>query len=66
MDDIREIWFRCSGCSREAYCGVEFDSFDDPQVMCPFCNRVMPLDEVRLDRRRPASGKAGKRNTETT
>ena len=45
----REIWFRCSHCTRESYCGQEFDQLKDPDVLCPFCGTTMKLATVRLD-----------------
>jgi hypothetical protein len=47
----REIWFRCPGCGEESYCGGEFALMRDPDVMCPYCHRRMPLAQVRLDAR---------------
>lgn len=45
----REIWFRCSHCARESYCGQEYEQINDPQVLCPFCGALMKLGAVRLD-----------------
>lgn len=44
----REIWFKCSKCGRESYCGSEFDQYADPDVMCPFCGEIMKLAQVRI------------------
>jgi 2,5-furandicarboxylate decarboxylase 1 len=44
----REIWFRCTHCSRESYCGQEFEQLENPEVLCPFCGKVMKLSDVRL------------------
>lgn len=51
MSSQREIWFQCEQCRRESYCGSEFEELADPNVFCPFCRHVMPLEEARLDRR---------------
>lgn len=45
----REIWFRCLNCSKESYCGQEFVHLEDPDVLCPFCGRLMKLASCRLN-----------------
>ena len=44
----REIWFRCSACERESYCGQEYEELKDPDVLCPYCGHTMKLAAVRL------------------
>lgn len=44
----REIWFKCNFCGRESYCGKEFEEMEDPEVMCPFCRKLLKLDECRI------------------
>ena len=45
----REIWFKCDSCGRESYCEAEFNDIDDPEVMCPFCRKMLRLNESRLN-----------------
>ena len=45
----REIWFRCSACERESYCGQEYEELKDPDVLCPYCGHTMKLAAARLD-----------------
>ena len=45
----REIWFRCSACERESYCGQEYEELRDPDVLCPYCGHTMKLAAARLD-----------------
>ncbi len=47
-DEEREIWFKCSRCQRESYCGAEFDEIPQAIVMCPFCRHEMALADARL------------------
>lgn len=47
-DEEREIWFKCSRCQRESYCGAEFDDIPQAIVMCPFCRHEMTLADARL------------------
>ena len=46
----REIWFKCGFCEKESYCGAEFDEIKDVEVMCPFCRKMLKLDECRLSK----------------
>ncbi|MBP1157185.1 MULTISPECIES: hypothetical protein [unclassified Paenibacillus] len=47
-EKLREIWFKCTECEKESYCGGEFGDDPESNVMCPFCRHEMKLDEVRI------------------
>lgn len=59
----REIWFRCSHCARESYCGQEYEELRDPEVLCPYCGTVMKLAAVRIDLHDAAPRPAARRST---
>jgi hypothetical protein len=47
-EKLREIWFACTDCRRESYCGGEFADDPNARVMCPFCRKEMKLDDARI------------------
>jgi Zn finger protein HypA/HybF involved in hydrogenase expression len=44
----REIWFKCNFCEKESYCEAEFNEVENAEVMCPYCKKMLKLDETRL------------------
>lgn len=44
----REIWFKCNFCEKESYCEAEFNEVENAEVMCPYCKKMLKLEETRL------------------